>query len=292
MQGFFVHASGNSTFRVNNYARIHSGQPYYKQGFKDPGLFDKSRITGTKITEPEKGTFTGISDVNATEKSKIILPLIRLEAGFNGNTDETVIRFYEQAGTGFDDAYDAYKLFGSNIPQVYTTASTGEILALNTLPDCNKDVVIPLHFVSPEAEQYSLTLTLFENFESGTELYLEDLLTGNIQNLTDNPLYNFVSSPDDDPARFLLHFSNPLDIDENVDNKVNIYAFGHTIFIDLPEGINHAGIQVLNMIGQQVYTGKTNNPNITRIDLHTDPGYYIVTAQTEQNIFTGKVFIK
>jgi hypothetical protein len=63
LQGFFVHASGSGTLGVNNNARIHSNQAYYKSG----------------------------------QEISSDWPLIRIVAEANGLTDETVIRFLDDA---------------------------------------------------------------------------------------------------------------------------------------------------------------------------------------------------
>jgi len=76
-QGFFVHATTDGTFGVDNDARIHSGQGYYK------------------------------------ENSKENIPLIRIEAEGIDLSDETVVRFFNEAIDEFDSDFDAYKLFAN-----------------------------------------------------------------------------------------------------------------------------------------------------------------------------------
>ena len=49
--------------------------------------------------------------------------IVRLEVSGNGYTDETVIRFLDDATSGFDGQWDAHKLFGSvaEAPAIYSS---------------------------------------------------------------------------------------------------------------------------------------------------------------------------
>ncbi|MFU8844606.1 MAG: cohesin domain-containing protein, partial [Bacteroidales bacterium] len=111
MQGFFIQATGDGVLSVNNNARIHSSQEFWKK----------------------------------TETNDI--PIIRLKAELNGLADETVVRFFPGASLNFDNDKDAYKLFGNGHPQIYSITPDQTELAVSTLPDYNDETMVPVGFI-------------------------------------------------------------------------------------------------------------------------------------------------
>jgi hypothetical protein len=191
MQGFFVHASAQGKLTVNNTARIHSGQPYYKQS------------------------------AGAT------VPMVRLQASNDGLTDETVVRFVEDAGENHDGKYDAFKMFSTDHPQVYSITADNTELAINTLSSQEATPVVPVGFVPHKTGSYLIEATELADLD---EVWLEDLLTGHMQRLNDFPQYAFEAGISDGPKRFLLHFGVPDSQDRN-GAEMMIYSWGSTVFI-------------------------------------------------------------
>lgn len=180
MQGFFVHASANGTLGVSNTARIHSNQAYYKS--------------------------------SGNPEFSIQNPFIRIQADGMGLSDETVIRFVQESTEDFDGNFDAFKLFASDYPQVYTTFGNTDF-AVNTLPAIVDELVIPLAFNAPAPGTFFLTFTQLSGFSKIP--YLEDLQEGSIQKISSNFIYTFDYTPMQPDQRFLIHFSNPLGLVEN-----------------------------------------------------------------------------
>ena len=251
-QGFFIHANSNGTFGVDNPARIHSGQAFYKND----------------------------NDI----------PLIRIKVEGADLSDETVIRFFSEASNEFDGDFDAYKLFADSYPQIYTITPGNTDLAINTLPAFEDDLVIPVSFKAPNPDLYSLNFTELIGFDNNNKLYLEDLLTGEIQEVTSNPLYEFDYSPLYDDNRFLLHFSNPLGIDDNSTQEISIYSYSNIIYVQ-SSNAQIINIDVYDVMGQEIISRQTKNENFIKLKVTSGTGYYLVKAQTGKQFITKKVFI-
>ena len=66
-----------------------------------------------------------------------------------------------------------------------------------------------------------------------TDILLEDLLTGHVQDLRITPGYSFEAEINQDPNRFLIHF-NPITTqinDPDVNSVINIYSWSNEIYI-------------------------------------------------------------
>ncbi|MCB0805658.1 MAG: S8 family serine peptidase [Bacteroidales bacterium] len=252
MQGFFVHASGNGTFNVNNNARIHSSQSYYKE--------------------------------------KTETPLIRILAQGLQGTDETVIRFISDANYEFDGNYDAFKLFADDLPQVYTITPGETELAVNSLPEIAEELVVPLSFTAPTVDEYSLTFSELENFDPGQVIFLEDLLTGTIKEVSPMMAYNFTYD-ESISNRFLIHFNATVSTMEDDETHSCIYAHDHFLYVKSPEN-RTSEIILYDMTGRKLMQHDVaGHSGLTRIDVPYGPGNFVVKCISEDQIFTKKVFI-
>ena len=255
MQGFFVHASADGSLSVNNDARIHSSQSYYKDDSKE-----------------------------------LEIPLIRLQAEGSGLRDETVIRFYPGALMNFDEDKDAYKLFGNGHPQIYSVTQDQTELALSTLPGYDHETLIPIGFKSSTEGEYTITLTDLIKFDEGTDLYLEDLHAGIIKKITEEPVYTFVSSPIDEYNRFILHFSNPMNTDNRPTQQNTVYSYENNVYVQLADK-GKSQIVIYNLMGKEIFSKQTMGEDLVKIKLNTKTGYFLVKVLTNDQIITDKVFI-
>lgn len=257
-QGFMVMASSaTGTLGVTNDVRVHNPQSFYKAG-------------------------------QAGE-----VPMIRLQArDMSNNIDETVVRFVEESTIEHDGQYDAYKLYGSNFPQLFTYTNTKTELAINSLPDYDPSTVIPMGFTAPEDGDYSITLTAFDNFDDGSELFIEDLLTNQVQNLSQNPVYKLQSDVDDDPNRFLLYFAWTTDVEEELESPLYIYSYENNVVVKLPLDNERAFVEVFDLMGKQVYSGDFSGQTKAVIPVIGEMGHYVVKVQTVEEFHTETVFIK
>ena len=175
MQGFFVHVTSGSSgyLGVNNTARRHNNQPYYK---------------------------------SVPQMDELLL----MDAIGDSRTDRVFIHFDSFATPGFDWEEDAYKLFGTEqSPQLYCVLSDQQIASVNVLPYDGPNTVIPLSFKTGVSDAFALFASNTDSFPAGTTLYLEDIKENLWQDLMENPVYPFDFTLGDDPDRFILHFNDP-----------------------------------------------------------------------------------
>jgi hypothetical protein len=182
MQAFWVRVSANSTLTCTDAVRVHSAIPAYK-------------------TTPENTLHLTVST-----------------NGKSGLSDDTYIRFKDYATDVFDNSCDAFKMFAEDaaFPQIYTITGT-DTLAINSLSALTSDRVIPLMFKSTAVGTFTLTAELVSSFaNSGYYVFLKDKETGIIQNLSENPHYQFSTSTIKGNDRFEVQFKSnttPLPID-------------------------------------------------------------------------------
>ncbi|MEI6347739.1 MAG: YDG domain-containing protein [Bacteroidota bacterium] len=182
MQAFWVRVSANSTLTCTDAVRVHVAIPAYK-------------------TTPENTLHLTVST-----------------NGKSGLSDDTYIRFKDYATDVFDNSCDAFKMFAEDaaFPQIYTITGT-DSLAINSLSALTSDRVIPLMFKSTAVGTFTLTAELVSSFaNSGYYVFLKDKETGIIQNLSENPHYQFSTSTIKGNDRFEVQFKSnttPLPID-------------------------------------------------------------------------------
>jgi uncharacterized protein with WD repeat len=107
-----------------------------------------------------------------------------------------------------------------------------------------------------------------------------------------NPIYSFISSPGDNPSRFLITFSH-VGIGEAVTkNAFSVRASGNTILVINNTGNNQGSVFVYNMMGQLMMTQVLNGSQMTTISLNAGTGYYLVKAVTNDQTYSAKVFLQ
>lgn len=217
---------------------------------------------------------------------------IRLIAEANNWSDEAVIVFHENGTPDFDALYDLEKLYNvAESPQIYTIAENKNY-GVNVLGKLAGNLVIPVGFEMTAPGDYSIKASEIQNIDSGYEVFLEDILSGEMIDLRKRPNYNFYFSPDDNGHRFNLHFSNStINISETDDNQIKIYSVDKSVFISLNESTN-CDIQVVDLAGKQV--GQYNYPNLksTSLKLNVETGYYVVRIITPEKVVSEKIYIK
>lgn len=253
-QGFFVHASASgASLMIPNSNRIHSSGNYLKNSSSG-----------------------------------------RIDLVVNGNdlSDETSVRFNTDATNSFDSEYDAYKLLGVYYcPQIFSMLPDMN-LAINSLPTPDDHPVVAIGFKTGVSGTYTINATGLETFNPGTEFYLTDLFTGNVQNLNSNPAYTFQAAPGSPEHRFNLHFG-PVGLGESGEQaKVRIYSGESAIYAQVPEG-NNGFISVFDLLGKEMYRQAAVPGTLNEITGLNLRGLYIVKFSGSNGSGAAeKVFIR
>jgi hypothetical protein len=259
-QGFFVETNSAGTFNFSNARRAHS-------------------------TVAFRETMTNMLSVAA-------------EGGKPGYRDDAIIRFDEQATSGYDVNMEAvfWESQNSDATSLRSVAEGNLELAINALPleslTGGEMLSVPLNFDCGYATEYSLTFTDIETFEAGTEIWLEDKLTGGDWiPLNTQPVVTFTGSPDDAADRFILHFFGPTGMDELAKPTVDIYSFGQHAYVRNNTDETIREVRVYSLSGSLVRNLKTTDQKLLKLWVGDQMAYYVITVVTDQQVYTEKIFI-
>jgi len=262
-QGFVVRVVDNTnSITIPADARVHDGQDWYK---------------------------------NSKELENTLK--LKLSGGDNTFCDYTLISFDDNATEEYDIEFDSYKFFGMpSAPQMYTLSTTQELFSYNNIPTPDGEKIIPLNISVPSDGEYTIDLAL-NNMVLEGNIYLEDLLTTQLVDLSEVTAYSFQASPQNNSNRFMLHFNGSAGLNENINShqsSVLIYSNNNIINIKSLDDNSLSGtLQVSNIIGQIVYQEELNNGTQQTINTNLNTGIYIVSVKTENGyVISKKVIIK
>jgi len=252
LQAFFVKATQNGNFTIPLHAREHSNQNFWKKSDK-------------------------IADID--------ISYLKLSLTDISTSDELSIRFFETATTDFDNDFDAYKVFNtlnSNIFSINNDIS----LAINSLPQFDTSMVIPVGFISQQKGNFEIKLKT-NKMPSGTNIYLKDLKTNQVIDLNVET-YRLDYQTAAETYNFELFFNKKI-TDEEFEN-VNIYTYGSTIYIQCPELAQAGNVYVFDIIGQLVLTDEITSTN-SEISTYFSTGIYFVKTLINNKVTYKRVYL-
>jgi photosystem II stability/assembly factor-like uncharacterized protein len=254
-QGFFVEVSANTSITMEKADQVHTSNQFEKQ-------------------------------VNTLEDYLIV----ELNGAESSNT--TYFHFRADATLEFDSHADAYKLFGwASIPQVYSEIG-GIAFSINSLPHSEETMRVSLGIYLESNETLSLKFRGMQTFFNSIKIELEDKQTGFIQNIRENPVYSFQASIDDNPNRFLLHFSGVTGMEDHTENQnIKVYSLDKLIYVSSLERTD-AKILIYNLDGKLLYADQMNFKTLKKINLKTSAGVYMVHIVSRESTFIEKLFLK
>ncbi|MCF8368907.1 MAG: T9SS type A sorting domain-containing protein [Bacteroidales bacterium] len=224
-------------------------------------------------------TCTGSEDWYKSE----INNLLQIKVESNGYSDETYIRFMEEATLGFDKKWDAYKLLSGveGVPQIYSESGETKY-SINSLRATNS---INLEYLPSGNFEHIITVTGTDDFEV---LVLKDKLENTFVNLKDQPSYSFSAKTYDISNRFTLYFTEIENISLN--DAITVYSNGNQIILNNPIG-QTSNVVIYNLLGQKIRSFVMTE-TYTEIDSQTMSGFYIVQVSNANDRFSQKVYLK
>jgi hypothetical protein len=222
--------------------------------------------------------------------------LLTLEAAGNTFKDYSHIHFREDATYNYDVLYDAHKWASvfENATQISTLSTDMQALCMNSNPLLGNALhSVPMTFECGADGIYTITVSGIETFDSGTEIYLEDLFAGGEwYNLVANQVYEFAATPSDDPNRFIVHFFGPTSINEFDASLINIYGYGQDAYIVNRGQETIKEYVAYDMMGRELHRGSLPNSTVNKVTIGNVSAYYIVKVITKEGrIYTDKVYI-
>ncbi|HPE58622.1 MAG TPA: T9SS type A sorting domain-containing protein, partial [Bacteroidales bacterium] len=258
-QGFWVRAStGSASLTIPQAERVHDNQTIYKS------------------------------------TQTIIHQAVRLKVEGNNDKDYVWIDFTPEATEGLDPKFDLQKRWGyAESPQIYAYGQDGDLYSVSTLPMVKNGLVVPLGLQVGAEGAYSISTSEFRGMtDYGVTVILEDLATGTFTELDDETTYEFIASPEDDAHRFNLHFQDMMTgFEPNELASQSIYSWKDYVYVLTEKSIIRQ-VVIYDILGHEVYSKENINQSQTRIQLSTEPGYYVVKAQFDDLIITQKVFVE
>lgn len=198
-QAFMVLVSDNTSpsLTVNNHARAHSSQAFYK---------------------------SIESNVNQ----------LVVQAYANNYSDETVLNFSAEATDGFDLQVDGKKLFGlEDAPQLYTRSGE-ELFSINNQALFEGQKTVPLGFKTKYSGLASLNFSGLNSFDPALKITLNDKLTNESINLRNQPNYTFSHISGNEADRFQLVFGGAIGMDHTAVEPCRMWINQNTIYISAP----------------------------------------------------------
>lgn len=260
-QGFFIQANGPTpSITIPMDARVHSAQSYYK-------------------------------NVRAGDDTPVH---ISLQAVTGEGNDEMNIAFLDGATEGFD-TYDTRKMFAfeGDAPQVYSIMA-GEDLGINGLPVIPAEgTEVKVGFKAGLDGEQTIIANL--EFLPETTVLLEDLVNGDVQDLVENPVYEFNAAVGDDPGRFILHFNQILTGAPVKPDKagMHVYAYDNALYIRSEGELANEKKQVLvyDMTGRKVLQTTVYPSSLNRIPVQVQ-GYFVVKIKCAATVSATRVYIQ
>ncbi len=239
------------TLSVNNNARTHSSQTFYKSGL-------------------------------STENQLIV------KAYSNDYADETKVQFSGEATEGLDLQTDGMKLFGlEEAPQLYTL-SGNEKYSINNLPVFEGQKIVPMNFETQFTGEVTLTFSGIESFDLSLNIYLQDLISNKTINLRQQQVYTFSHSPENPANRFNLVFGGTIGINETENGNMQMWISGNTLYLNTPEKAGQSALLEVFDVSGKMLTSRTLTLNeLTTIELK-QKGLIIVRLTTGEDVWTTK----
>lgn len=247
-QGFFVRASGSSaSLTIPADARTHSSQSFYKGADADCGY--ESYLTIKAVKD-------------------------QLE-------DEIWISFGQNGSNGFENGWDASKMFGgAEAPQLYLVEE-GRKQSIDHLLTLGETERIVTMFFDP-GQQGDQTLAADLSHLAEANVFLEDLLTGTTTKLNDQPVYQFQASVGDNSDRFRVHFKSAQygidDGDFRLKDLLRIYAYQNTLYIGSSgEAAGQTGtVRIFDITGRLLLREALPAGELVHLPIDPYKGYLVI----------------
>jgi hypothetical protein len=216
---------------------------------------------------------------------------VRLNLENDGAIDQTVLYFDNNAAAGYDN-FDSDKMMVPNTAQVYTLVGNKK-LAINGMKSIKANKQVPLTVEFPTAKAYSFNATEVAMFDG--IVLLEDRLKKVFQDLTMNPVYEFVADAGATSDRFVVHFqanSGVAGIESVADNGIAIVSNATgLVTISLSEELPAMGtIQIIDINGKVIAT-QAINEQTTTMNINAATGVYHVLVHSATKVARKKIVI-
>lgn len=241
------------------------------------GFFIQVSSTTNAITIPKASRVHSTTNwYKSDEGSRIVLVASPADGS---SAQETYIRLVPGTTQEFEFEHDA-RFMAGYAPAFYCMVND-EKLSTQSLSDFNPGLELNYGFEKIETDNYRIMLK--EN-PFDVNIYLHDLKTDIVQNLKQNPIYEFTSSEGDDPLRFKLKFGS-VGIDEKPAVKSLAYVVDQNLYFTVT---GEKRVEIFDLTGRILMHFVTSE-NYTTLPL--TPGIYFVRVSTPSQTMSSKILI-
>jgi hypothetical protein len=229
--------------------------------------------------------------------------MLKLSSG--SYSDETAVRFLEEATDSFDPDWDAYKLSnGGNTPNFFTVVN-GESYVINALKGPLTEKTVSLNLEVAFSGTYTITADEIGLFDSLCSITLIDKVLNVSHDLRTDSAYSFEFVKGDPGDRFLIEFKNdsgvvnaPQDLVSSVKLKnssnINVYNKENKIYIEFDETTSDVSISIYDLSGRELYKEENVNNSSSISSWEFSPevkGICMVKVLAGNKSYMGKVYI-
>jgi hypothetical protein len=152
----------------------------------------------------------------------------------------------------------------------------------------NQDV--PVAFMPAHSGNFIIRASDHQSLGLQTSIYLEDLQTGALADLLDNPEYSFAATAGDNVNRFVLHFGYPVitGMSNNVGPRVCVFPnpAKEILNVTLTGFTGTATLKITDNLGRVLYSTvieTTQSNSQTQIDISEfSAGMYLLNIETNE----------
>jgi len=222
------------------------------------------------------------------KQEKVFTDMIKLKVQNNLVSDETVIRFLEDATDKVEPKYDAIKITAEQpqATQIYSLTQDMKY-AINTLNYPNEKSEILLTFKSPLTGNYTIEANqLF--FSEDINIYLKDLSNNKLTNLRIE-VCNFDYLVANQEYNFVIQFSGFVGIEDRTNNlnEIKVYTQDNNIYFDSQNSFEY---QIYDLNGK-LLDNNVFSSGINSVSKLYPSGIYIVKTISQNQTYTHKILI-
>ena len=286
----------------NQWNAVGAGSIPMCQGF---GVIVSSAGTATFKETHKSAVNTGLlSPVKPADKPNTVT--FNLSEDLNESSCPTYISFDNNNLKVYNPSEDAYYIETpvETAPMLYTLSEDGQNLMVNSLPDAETSLDIPLTAVAQVAAKYTLTISGLDKLTSYNCVSLIDKSTGQIlANFGNSSSYSFVVSNPGEIKNYTLHFVrlNNLESCNAVTSVVNstltpdnvdIYSTSTGAMIGFHlNTTENATVSIFNMLGEKVISDLSITAYQSELPVYLPSGQvYIVRVETPSGVIVKKLY--
>lgn len=221
---------------------------------------------------------------------------LMLTVSSGAHSDQTAVRFLEEATDQFDPLYDAYKWDNPGMTPNLFTASD-ERYAINALCTGFDEKSLTLYFRGAFPGMYTLSAEEIGDFDSSWDIILTDKKLHTECNLRTKAIYTFDSQTGDSENRFELQFKvNQGSVitssfgDQHAEETV-IYAYGQEIMIQMES--QSGTVFITDLLGREVLNATIYSAKGSAWTFSPGKeGMYLVNLMRDNKRYYKKVYVR